>query len=138
VTEIWLRAEGVSKKKALQFRDFDALVVEYEWNAEIPRRGSIAETERQQRIGRLLDRWEVRPPELPATLTEQPHDTGEADRQNELYRSAHFRAQALLGPGAPWQDMAHVVQALVDGATDDQALAGLRQAQERLAAERQP
>jgi hypothetical protein len=49
----------------------------------------------------------------------------EAARRNALYRDAHWRAVDLLGPGAAYQDMAIVVEALVDGATDDQALAEL-------------
>jgi len=49
----------------------------------------------------------------------------EAARRNALYRDAHWRAVDLLGPGAAFGDMRIVVEALVDGATDDQALAEL-------------
>ena len=52
-------------------------------------------------------------------------EPSEAQRRNALYRDAHWRAVDLLGPGAAYQDMAIVVEALVDGATDDQALAEL-------------
>ncbi len=62
VTEIWLRAQGVSKKKARQFRAFDPHAVEMVWSSEI---SGATGTERDHKIGRLLDRWEVAPPVLP-------------------------------------------------------------------------
>jgi len=133
VTEIWLRAEGVSKKKSFQFRDFPIDAIQAEWNAEIPRKGSVAEEQRQQRIGRLLDRWEVRPPSLAVPSAISQCDPLEEQRQR-LWSDAYQRACALLGRGAPWQDMAIVINAIVEGASDDQALdalaAALRQAQE--------
>jgi hypothetical protein len=49
----------------------------------------------------------------------------EAAARNARYRDAHWRAVDLLGPGAAFGDMRIVVEALVDGATDDQALAEL-------------
>jgi len=49
----------------------------------------------------------------------------DAQRRNAAYRDAHWRAVDLLGPGAAFGDMRIVVEALVDGATDDQALAEL-------------
>jgi hypothetical protein len=58
----------------------------------------------------------------------------EAARRNAMYRDAHWRAVDLLGPGAAFGDMRIVVEALVDGATDDQALAEL--ADERTAVPR--
>jgi hypothetical protein len=123
VTEVCLRAQGVSKKKARQFAHFDPHTTQHEWEAKLPTKGSMPEVDRQKLIGRLLDRWEVRPPALPPPA-DPPHDT-EAYRRAELYRSAHFRAKDLLGPGAPLADMAIVVEALVAGASDAQALTAL-------------
>jgi hypothetical protein len=125
VTEVWLRAQGVSKKKARQFRDFDAAATQHEWETEIPAKGSVPEGERQHLIGRLLDRWEVRPPTLPPPPASAQQNDDEAIQRNAAYRDAHWHAQELLGPGAAYQDMAIVVEALVAGATDAQALAAL-------------
>ena len=123
-TEVWLRAQGVSKKKARQFAAFDPQATQHEWDETIPIKGSVPEIERQQRIGGLLDRWEVRPPALPPPPAEQQRDD-EAERRSEAYRNAHWHAGELLGPGAAFQDMAIVVNALVEGASDAQALAEL-------------
>lgn len=49
----------------------------------------------------------------------------ESARRNALYRDAHWRAVDLLGGGAAFGDMRIVVEALVDGATDEQALSEL-------------
>ena len=68
--ELFLRAQGVSKKKAHQLRDLDPHAVEAAWNAAIPAEGSAPEAERQKLIGRLLDRWEVAPPSLPPMVEE--------------------------------------------------------------------
>jgi len=49
-------------------------------------------------------------------------------RQRETaYHDAHWRAVALLGPGAPFREMAIVVERLVAGDSDEQALAALEQ-----------
>lgn len=49
-------------------------------------------------------------------------------RQRETaYHDAHWRAVALLGPGAPFREMAVIVERLVAGDTDQQALAALAQ-----------
>ncbi len=61
-TEIWLRGQGVSKKKARQLRDLNPHAIEAVWNATIPAEGSMPTDERNKRIGGLLDRWEVAPP----------------------------------------------------------------------------
>jgi hypothetical protein len=127
VAEVWLRAQGVSKKKAFQFRDFDPDATQSEWEAEIPSKGSVPEDERQKKIGGLLDRWEVRPPALPPMLSAPAHpdeDASAAARQ-DAYRTAHWHAKELLGHGVAFQDMAIVVEALVGGATDAEALACL-------------
>ena len=81
----------------------------------------MPEIERQKRIGGLLDRWEVRPPQREPAPAE-PKEGGEDQGLNEIYREAHWRARALIGPGAPIGAMAIVVEAIVNGASDDQAL----------------
>jgi hypothetical protein len=77
VTEIWLRAEGVSKKKARQFAAFDINAVQQQWAEDIPPAGRLPESARQQRIGRLLDRWEVRPPSV--HVARAPYSDGPID-----------------------------------------------------------
>ena len=95
MTEIWLRAEGVSKKKARLFCDFDIHAVQHEWNEAIPARGQVAEPERQKRIGGLLDRWEVKPPTLP------PPTTPAAQAYVAEEAPEYAPARALLPDGTP-------------------------------------
>lgn len=52
---------------------------------------------------------------------------GEAQQRAEAYTDAHWRAVDLLGKGAPFRDMAIVVEALVNGGSDVQALAALEE-----------
>ena len=109
VSEIWLRAEGVSRKKARQFRDFDPHAVEHEWQSEIPAQGSLPEFERQKRIGGLLDRWEVRPPALPPPDPPPPADQHYvADEAPE-----YAQARALLPLGTPLE--LHYLYLLLEG-----------------------
>ena len=59
-TEAWLRNElCVSKQRARQYREFPLTDVQAEMLAEI---GETSGEERQKRIGRVLLRWESRPP----------------------------------------------------------------------------
>lgn len=115
VTQIWLRAEGVSKKKAQQFRDFSVEAVQHEWNAEIPARGGTSEAERQRRIGGLLDRWEVRPPRLPAPAAPA---TGPACTPDEAGR----RARAVAPADADADEIASIALDIEAGLSDAQAL----------------
>lgn len=55
----------------------------------------------------------------------------EGAQRNAVYRDAHWRAVDLLGPGAPFRDMRIVVEALVAGDSDEQALARLAARQQR-------
>jgi hypothetical protein len=65
-TEAWLRNElCVSKQRAWQYRDFPLADVQAEMLAEI---GETSGDERQKRIGRVLLRWESRPPRPPPQL----------------------------------------------------------------------
>ncbi len=115
VTEVWLRAEGVSKAKARQFRDFSADAVAHEWQAEIPPRGSLPEPERQKRIGGLLDRWEVRPPIAPSPVA-LPRDGLLSEQE------AQRRAQAIALADTSEQELALLAGEIWAGASDDQAL----------------
>lgn len=51
----------------------------------------------------------------------------EAQQRQADYADAHWRAVALLGPGAPFRDMAVLVDRLVSGDSDQAALAALEQ-----------
>ena len=120
VTEIWLRAEGVSKKKAKLYSGFDIHAVQHEWNETIPARGQVAEPERQKRIGGLLDRWEVRPPALPpAAPAAQAYVAEEA--------AEYAQARALLPNGTPLE--LHYLYLLLEAGTAPQeALARVQSA----------
>jgi hypothetical protein len=116
VTEIWLRAEGVSKKKAHEYRAFPIAAVEREWRETIPARGSAPEQERQKRIGGLLDRWEVRPPHSlapPAAHQRAPLLSSE---------DAQRRARALAPDDTTEDELALLVLDLEEGRSDNQAL----------------
>ncbi len=49
----------------------------------------------------------------------------ESEQREAAYRDAHWRAVDLLRPGAPFRDMAIVVERLVAGDSDEQALKAL-------------
>ena len=95
VTEIWLRSMDVGKKKARLYSGFDIYAVQHEWNESIPAKGSVLEAERQKLIGRLLDRWEIRPPALPLP----PVPAAQAYVAEEAPEYAP--ARALLPDGTP-------------------------------------
>jgi hypothetical protein len=106
----------VSKKKAHQYRDFPIAAVEREWRETIPARGTVPESERQLRIGGLLDRWEVRPPQTPATaavLQRAPLLSSE---------DAQRRGRALALDDTTEEEFALLVLDLEEGASDDLAL----------------
>lgn len=109
--EIWMRGQGVSKKKARQFHDFDPNAVELEWGTEIPPKGSVPEVERQKRIGGLLDRWEIRPPAIPPPPPAEQHEG--ADEAPE-----YAQARALLPLGTPLE--LHYLSLLLEDGTEPQ------------------
>lgn len=121
MTEIWLRSEGVSKKKARLYSGFDIHAVQHEWNEAIPARGQVAEPERQKRIGGLLDRWEVRPPTIPtpAAPAAQSYVAEEA--------AEYAQARALLANGTPLE--LHYLYLLLEaGTAPTEALARVQSA----------
>lgn len=115
--EVWLRAEGVSRKKAHQFRLFDPVAVASEWRAEIPPKGAVADRERQKRIGGLLDRWEVRPPQVPPPAR---------PRAPLPFEQALLQARELL-PDAGAGELERLAADLAEGVDPEQALASLQQ-----------
>ncbi len=122
VSEIWLRGEGVSKKKARLFCDFDIHAVQYEWNESIPAKGSAPEPERQKLIGRLLDRWEIKPPTLPLPPAAPAVQAYVAEEAAE-----YTQARALLPNGTPLE--LHYLYLLLEaGIAPDDALARVQSA----------
>ena len=121
MTEIWLRSEGVSKKKARLYSGFDIHAVQHEWNETIPAHGQVAEAERQKRIGGLLDRWEVRPPTIPtpAAPAAQAYVAEEA--------AEYAQARALLPDSTPLE-LHYLFVLLEAGTAPSEALARVQQA----------
>jgi hypothetical protein len=139
-TEAWLRNElNVSKQRAWQYRDFPLSDMQAEMLAEI---GETSGDERQKRIGRVLLRWESRPPRSPqylgvdwaayardqSGLFRLGSDTSDLNYGNITTRSpppdkeAYRRARTIAPPGTSHRAMTALIQALLEGASEDQAL----------------
>jgi hypothetical protein len=149
-TEAWLRNElCVSKQRAWQYREFPLAEVQVEMLAEI---GETSGEERQKRIGRVLLRWESRPPRSPpqlgvdwvayardqSGLFRLGSDTSDLDfgsdtsrspppyepqpDDDECFRQAYRRARTLAPEGISHRAMTALIQAILEGASEDQAL----------------
>jgi hypothetical protein len=148
-TEAWLRNElNVSKQRAWQYRDLPLADVQAELLAEI---GETSGEERQKRIGRVLLRWESRPPRPPhlgvdwsayardqSGLFRLGSDTSDLDcgsdtsrspppnepltDDDQCFKEAYRRARAIAPSGTSHRAMMALIQALLEGASEDQAL----------------
>ena len=147
-TEAWLRNElNVSKQRAWQYRDLPLADVQAEMLAEI---GETSGEERQKRIGRVLLRWESRPPRPPqlgvdwsayardqsglfrlgsdtsdldcGSDTSQSPPPNEPQTDDECFKEAYRRARAIAPTGTSHRAMTALIQADRYGTSVGQAL----------------
>jgi hypothetical protein len=74
-----------------------------------------------RRIGALVELWKARPPQ-PSTPLAEPQRDPQHEQREAAYNAAYHRALALIPRPYTHEQLSIMINALVDGASDEQAL----------------